>query len=97
MEKESFIEDDLKRKYSDIIYSLGTKDNKEAFVYVLIEAQSTCDCWIALRLWKYVERHAKEKDRLPLICTLLIYNGSEVYSAPRNLWELFARSDQAKK
>lgn len=101
VEKESFVEDDLKRKYSDIIYSVRTKNNEKAFVYVLIEAQSTCDYWMALRLWKYMlllcERHAKGKDRLPLICPLLIYNGSEVYSAPRNLWELFARPDQAKK
>ncbi|MDJ1407656.1 MAG: Rpn family recombination-promoting nuclease/putative transposase [Candidatus Midichloria sp.] len=39
MKKESFIEDDLNRKYSDIIYSLGTKDNKEAFVYVYLQDQ----------------------------------------------------------
>ncbi|WP_017442821.1 Rpn family recombination-promoting nuclease/putative transposase [Rickettsia gravesii] len=101
VEKESFVEDDLKRKYSDIIYSVRTKDNEEAFVYVLIEAQSTCDYWMALRLWKYMlllcKRHAKERDILPLICPLLIYNGSEVYSVPRNLWELFDRPDQAKR
>jgi predicted transposase/invertase (TIGR01784 family) len=56
---------------------------------------------MALRLWKYIlllcERHSKNKDRLPLICPLLIYNGSEVYSAPRNLWTLFGRPEQAKK
>ena len=101
VEKESFVENDLKRRYSDIIYSVKTKDNEKAFVYVLIEAQSTCDHWMALRLWKYMlllcERHAKDKNRLPLICPLLIYNGSEVYSAPRNLWALFARPEQAKK
>ncbi|KJV80286.1 putative permease [Rickettsia hoogstraalii str. RCCE3] len=101
VEKESFVENDLKRRYSDIIYSVKTKDNEKAFVYVLIEAQSTCDHWMTLRLWKYMlllcERHAKDKNRLPLICPLLIYNGSEVYSAPRNLWALFARPEQAKK
>ncbi|CEO17776.1 hypothetical protein RMONA_07120 [Rickettsia monacensis] len=101
VEKESFIEDDLKRKYSDIIYSVKTRDQKEAFVYVLIEAQSTCDYWIALRLWKYMlllcERHMTNKEKLPLICPLLIYNGYEVYSAPRNFWELFTKPEQAKK
>ncbi|WP_103896961.1 Rpn family recombination-promoting nuclease/putative transposase [Rickettsia fournieri] len=105
VEKESFVEDDLKRKYSDIIYSVKTKDTgqdrKQAFVYVLIEAQSSCDYWIALRLWKYMlllcERHANNKDKLPLICPLLIYNGSEIYNAPKNLWELFEVPKQAQK
>ncbi|BBJ31356.1 transposase [Rickettsia asiatica] len=101
VEKESFVEDDLKRKYSDIIYSVKTKDQEKAFVYVLIEAQSSCDYWIALRLWKYMlllcERHMTNKEKLPLICPLLIYNGSEVYSAPRNFWELFTKPEQAKK
>ncbi|MCC8417175.1 MAG: Rpn family recombination-promoting nuclease/putative transposase [Rickettsia endosymbiont of Bryobia graminum] len=84
-----------------MIYSVKTKDQEKAFVYVLIEAQSSCDYWIALRLWKYMlllcERHMTNKEKLPLICPLLIYNGSEVYSAPRNFWELFTKPEQAKK
>ncbi|HJD58254.1 MAG TPA: Rpn family recombination-promoting nuclease/putative transposase [Rickettsia endosymbiont of Ceroptres masudai] len=101
VEKESFVEDDLKRKYSDIIYSVKTKDQAKAFVYVLIEAQSSCDYWIALRLWKYMlllcERHMTNKEKVPLICPLLIYNGAEVYSTPRNFWALFTKPEQAKK
>ncbi|KJV62598.1 Rpn family recombination-promoting nuclease/putative transposase [Rickettsia amblyommatis] len=101
VEKESFVEDELKRKYSDIIYSVKTRDQEKAFVYVLIEAQSSCDYWIALRLWKYMlllcERHENNKNKLPLICPLLIYNGSEVYNAPRNFWELFTKPERAKK
>ena len=61
VEKESFVEDDLKRRLSDIIYAVKTKDNEEAFVYVLIESKSIPDYWISLRLWKYMlllsERH----------------------------------------
>ena len=61
VEKESFVEDDLKRRLSDIIYAVKTKDNEEDFVYVLIESKSIPDYWISLRLWKYMlllsERH----------------------------------------
>jgi predicted transposase/invertase (TIGR01784 family) len=61
VEKESFVEDDLKRRFSDIIYKIKTKDNEEAFIYTLIEHQSEPDYWISLWLWKYMlllcERH----------------------------------------
>ena len=36
----------LRRKLSDIVYSVKTKDNDEAFVYTLIEAESSSDYWI---------------------------------------------------
>ena len=93
IEKESFVEDNLKRQLSDLVYSVQTHDNSSAFVYVLVEAQSSPDYWLAFRLWKYMlllcERHKKEEDKLPLIAPLVFYNGTEVYKAPLNLWELF--------
>lgn len=82
IEKESFVEEGLKRRLSDIIYSVKTKENEEAFVYVLIESQSTADYWISFRLWKYMllllERHMKDKNRLLLIAPLLVYVRHEV-------------------
>jgi len=101
IEKESFVEEGLKRRLSDIIYSVKTKENEEAFVYVLIESQSTADYWISFRLWKYMllllERHMKDKNRLPLIAPLLVYNGTKKYDSPRNLWDLFIAPEQARK
>ncbi|SPR05697.1 transposase [Orientia tsutsugamushi str. Gilliam] len=43
------------------------------------------------------ERHKKEKTKLPLVYNLVIYNGKEVYNAPRNLWDLFTDSMIAKQ
>lgn len=107
VEKESYIEDSLKKRLSDIVYSISTKpknDDEEpetAFIYTVLEHQSTSDYWIALRLWKYslllLERHVEEKNKLPLILPLVLYNGKKRYSAPRNLWELFARPELARK
>lgn len=77
VEKESYIEDDLKKKFSDIVYSVGMKRNDQdekqewqehskAFVYVALKQQSKPDYWMALRLWKYIlllcERH-KQKQK----------------------------------
>lgn len=99
--KESYIEETLKEKFSDIVYSIKTKNDETAFIYVLLDHQSTVDHWMALRLWRYAlllcERHQKNKDKLPLIYTMIMYNGTEVYNAPRNLWDLFADPVQAKK
>ncbi|AWN81903.1 Rpn family recombination-promoting nuclease/putative transposase [Candidatus Cardinium hertigii] len=101
IEKESFVEDDLKRKLTDLLYSVKTKNQEKAFVYVLIEAQVTSDHWMALRLWKYMlllcERNRKNKDKLPLICPIVIYHGSKPYHAPRNVWQLFSNPEQAQK
>nr|WP_306305443.1 Rpn family recombination-promoting nuclease/putative transposase [Candidatus Orientia mediorientalis] len=38
----------------DILLSMKTKNNNQAFIYVLVEAQVSPDYWIALRLWKYI-------------------------------------------
>ncbi|BDU59715.1 hypothetical protein FLA4_01250 [Candidatus Rickettsia kotlanii] len=43
------------------------------------------------------ERHKQGKDKLPLVYNLVIYNGKEIYNAPRNLWGLFTDSVMAKK
>ncbi|KJV62793.1 Rpn family recombination-promoting nuclease/putative transposase [Rickettsia amblyommatis] len=101
VEQESYIEESLNKKYSNITYKISTNNKEEAFVYVLVEAQSTIDYWTALRLWKYTlllcERHKQGKDKLPLVYNLVIYNGKEIYNAPRNLWSLFTDSVMAKK
>jgi predicted transposase/invertase (TIGR01784 family) len=102
VEKESYVEDNLKRRLSDIVYSIKTKDNQEAFVYVLLEHQSKPDYWMALRLWKYMlllcERHQDaEKKKLPLIAPIVFYNGSKKYDSSLNLWNLFADPEQARQ
>lgn len=101
VEQESYIEKPLSKKYSDIVYGIETKEYGKGFVYILIEAQSTVDYWTALRLWKYTlllcERHKEKRNKLPLVYNLVIYNGKQVYNAPRNLWDLFTNSVMAKK
>ncbi|GAA5253112.1 Rpn family recombination-promoting nuclease/putative transposase [Candidatus Rickettsia kedanie] len=77
IEKESFVTDSLRKRLSDVVYSVSLKknnikdsttesaNNDKAYVYVLIEHQSSSDYWIAFRLWQYMlllcERH---KDNL---------------------------------
>lgn len=120
IEKESFVTEDLKKRFSDVVYSVFLKndnvkdsttdsvDNDKAYVYVLIEHQSRSDYWIAFRLWQYMlllcERYKdankgnnkQERDKLPLICPIVVYANDKPYNAPRSLWELFEDSNTAK-
>ena len=101
VQRESYIEPNLTKRLSDIVYSVNTKDNKDAFIYVLSEHQSSVDHLMAFRLWKYTlllaERHLEDKGKLPLIFPLVLYAGKAKYTAPRNLWPLFEYPDLAKK
>ncbi len=102
VEKESYIEESLKKKYSDIVYSIKTIDNeRETFVYVLLEMQSTPDYNIAFRLQKYthllLQRHLKKKQPLPLIVPMVVYHGTKKYTAPLSFWDMFDDPKLAKQ
>ncbi|CAG7592483.1 MAG: Rpn family recombination-promoting nuclease/putative transposase [Candidatus Midichloria sp.] len=76
------------------VYSIKTKDNEEALVYVLIEARFTSDHWIALgygNICHYcVSVIGKIMIDLPLIYPLLLYHGSESYNAPKKTYGIYS-------
>lgn len=80
LESESFIEADLRSCYSDVLWSLHTRDGG-GYVYVVIEHQSSADPHMAFRLLRYamtvMQRHldAGHKE-LPLVIPMLFYHGN---------------------
>lgn len=75
----SFIEDDLRPYYSDVLYSLKA-GNGDGYVYCLIEHQSTPDKHMAFRLIRYaiaaMQRHLDAGHKtLPLVIPVLFYQG----------------------
>ena len=52
LESGSFVEDDLRQYFSDVLYSLKTTAG-EGYVHVLIEHQSSPDKHMAFRLMRY--------------------------------------------
>jgi predicted transposase/invertase (TIGR01784 family) len=105
-EKETYVEESLKTKLSDMVFSVQMRDQEgdkvnNAFIYALVEHQSYSDYWIAFRLLKYslllLERHTSRKNKLPIILPLVIYNGKAKYKAPKNIFDLFAYPDIARK
>jgi predicted transposase/invertase (TIGR01784 family) len=78
-ESGSFIDADLHAAHSDILYSLRTTRG-EAYVYCLIEHQSTPEALMAFRLMEYCLRAMrahlnKGHKQLPLVIPILFYHG----------------------
>ena len=79
LESGSFVEDDLRQYFSDVLYSLKTTAG-EGYIHVLIEHQSSPDKHMAFRLMRYavaaMQRHLEAgHKRLPLVIPILFYTG----------------------
>lgn len=79
LESGSFVEDDLRQYFSDVLYSLKTTAG-DGYIHVLIEHQSVPDKHMAFRLMRYavaaMQRHLEAgHNRLPLVIPILFYTG----------------------
>ena len=79
LESGSFVEDDLRQYFSDVLYSLKTTAG-DGYIHVLIEHQSTPDRHMAFRLLRYavaaMQRHLEAGHKtLPLVIPVLFYTG----------------------
>ncbi|ECL5981365.1 Rpn family recombination-promoting nuclease/putative transposase [Salmonella enterica] len=79
LESGSFVEDDLRQYFSDVLYSLKTTAG-DGYVHVLIEHQSSPDKHMAFRLIRYavaaMQRHLEAgHKKLPLVIPVLFYTG----------------------
>ena len=97
LQDATFIDDRLRDSESDLLYAVQRKaDDAPAWLYVLLEHQSTPDPWLRLRLLKYSiriwERDRKqhpEERRLRPIVPLVLYQGRQGWSAATEFSELF--------
>ena len=96
----SFIDDRLRDSESDLLYEIKRKaDGAPAWLYLLLEHQSTPDAWLRLRLLKYSiriwerdrQRHPDEEQLRP-IGPVVLYQGARGWRHAREFSELFAES-----
>ena len=86
----SFVRRNYKKKESDVIYKLNFKD-QTAYLYLLIEFQSTVDSNMPFRIQSYVNDFyesllkKEKKDRYPIIFPVVIYNGDKPWLAADNV------------
>ena len=107
--KETFIEEALRSKACDILFEAKLKDsenNKDAYIYLIVEGQSSNDPLMAFRLLKYMtqicDRHLKlygdkDKGKLPLVYPMIFWQNDGKYQAKRCIWDLFPYPELARK
>ena len=90
---------------SDILYKAKTTNNKDCYIYTLIEHQSTAAWDFPIRVLQYqlsiIESHLKQyptQKKIPIVVPLLVYNGQKSpYPYTLNIFDLFNDLELAKK
>jgi predicted transposase/invertase (TIGR01784 family) len=96
LQKDSFIDEDLRQIFSDLLYSvrLAEPNGKpiEGQIYLLFEHKSQSDPMTCFQLLRYVvriwEHRLRNGQTLCPVFPLVIYHGQEEWLAARNLEEL---------
>ena len=95
----SYVTDDLRERHDDIVWRVGWKKGSWCYVALLLEFQSTPDHWMALRILSYTTLllldlvktgKVNEKEGLPPVFPIVIYNGGTAWKAPEDVAALFA-------
>lgn len=93
----SYVTPELRSRESDVVWRARWGEDRWLYVYLLIEFQSTVDPFMALRVLVYVgllyqdlvqHRQLTTAGKLPPILPLVLYNGTSVWGAARELAEL---------
>jgi predicted transposase/invertase (TIGR01784 family) len=94
---KSFITDEFAGRESDIIYKAFFKE-KEIYIFILLEFQSTVDRFMSLRMLRYISelyeyliKNYKIKT-LPSVFPVMLYNGEKRWTAPEELCKLIETS-----
>lgn len=90
LEQGSFIDEDLRSYFCDVLYSLKTTGG-DGYIHVLIEHQSSPDRHMAFRLMRYaiavMHRHLEAgHKKLPLVVPILFYAGRQKKYPFSNNW-----------
>jgi hypothetical protein len=99
----SFVDEALKWRHSDVLFT-APLDGRDAFVYVLVEHQSSDDPLMAFRVLRYVtriwdqyERDHPKARRLPAVVPLVVYQGDGHWASPVQLLDVIDLSPAAKQ
>ncbi len=89
----SYVTEEFKDREADILWETKFK-GKDAYIYILIEFQSTVDKFMSLRMLTYIllfyQDILKKKKplKLPVVFPILLYNGEKKWTAPEKLEDL---------
>ena len=94
---KSFVADHYKETESDLIYKVKFRGH-DAYLFVLLEFQSSVDRFMAVRVLSYVTsfyldyaRDNKHVRKLPPVFPIVLYNGDRRWTAPTTLSALLEK------
>jgi len=94
LQNASFLDEHLKRSAADMLYQV-TLNQKPAYLYLLCEHTSSPDPQLPFRIIRYmvriIQQHSEQTpgDPLPAVYPLVLYTGSQPYTAALNWYALF--------
>jgi predicted transposase YdaD len=99
----SFVDEALRWRHSDLLFA-APLDGRDAYVYVLVEHQSSDDPLMAFRMLRYMTRiwdqYLREQPqarRLPAVIPLVVHHGRSRWSSPARLLDLIDLGSEAKQ
>lgn len=83
-ENTSYLSTELKESYSDMVWRINSKTDKQAKVCLLLEHKSYVDTYVGFQLLEYMalgyQKQLKEKKQLELIIPVVYYHGQEKWA-----------------
>jgi predicted transposase/invertase (TIGR01784 family) len=94
LDKDSFVDEELREHFSDLLYRVRQLNGDEANVYLLLEHKSSPETLVALQLLRYMVRiweRARQENtkKLPPIIPIVVYHGREKWQVSENFTGLF--------
>lgn len=90
--KDSFVDEEFRQTFSDLVFTIRLAQGGEAMVSVLFEHKSRADELSAFQTLKYVVRIGEKRlrDGLPLCCVIpvVVYHGPTAWNVARSVEEL---------
>lgn len=74
-ENESFIDEELKEFFSDILFSVNINAKQHLKIYILFEHKSYPDQGIWKQLFTYIARIYNKMDKLTPVIPIVFYHG----------------------
>jgi predicted transposase/invertase (TIGR01784 family) len=94
LSKDSFIDEQLREHFSDLLYRVELREGGSAYVYVLLEHKSYPDPWVCLQLLRYLLRIwelevKQDAKQLTPVIPLVLHHGRGRWTVKRQLAGLF--------
>jgi predicted transposase/invertase (TIGR01784 family) len=102
LSKDTFIDDDLQEHFSDLLYRVRLYDQRDAYVYILLEHKSYPDPLVAAQLLRYMVRIWNAAMRLPRtkslppIIPVVLYHGDSRWNIAPNFGALVAAAEELR-